>query len=114
MKALKTIVAVVFSFALIATQIVFGAPTERVEKKCKGCCCKTVMKCCATSTSAPAQPQPAQTSRTVQNQIQLAAAFISLLPQPVAGPAARPIITISPALASQSVPLFTRNCSFLI
>jgi hypothetical protein len=112
----KTLFAILFSVLLLWTQsvVTMGATAARQPDCCKhGPCAAT--ECCTQNTPSPTSQPVAPSSRTAQNESQLAVAVPGqLISQPVVLSAAISISLHSTSSTRASVPLFQRNCSFLI
>jgi hypothetical protein len=115
MRILKTVCAILLSFALVMSQTVFAPDASAaIAKNVKCCCGPCKMKCCALPASPVPQPLPAAPRSVSQNQVQLIAVTVSLLlhlpEQRVEKQISLPAVSVSLI----SLPLYTRNCSFLI
>lgn len=117
MKILKTLLAVLFSFALVWTQAVSGLEVEKTSVKTQrcGCCACKKMDCCTAQPSSQSIPAPAAPLRTAtQNQIQLVAVTISILSKSPALLVAKTVPPPSRLQKTIDVPVYQRTCSYLI
>jgi hypothetical protein len=116
----KSIFAILFSLLLVATQTAFVSRGVDIssQKNTAHACCRNLEchKPCCIAKNAPASTQvpvaPAPSSS--QNDSQLLVMVIQALLQP---PVAAPASFVSPRSfipASVAVPLYERNCSYLI
>ena len=112
---MKTLLAIFFSLALLGTQSVFliGAPAAKPVSQCA--CDKCDTSCCkkkAASESRPVSSAPAPTRAQIEWQL-LAAVLTQLVTLPGAS---KPEVSFRflPPIPAPAVPLYQRNCSFLI
>jgi hypothetical protein len=111
MKALLTIL---FSALLVLTQSVLpgNAAVAQAQRQCARCACGH--QCCfnRSAPSAPVPATPASSSSVQQCQPAAACATRILLPPP---PAAQPALSrASSERLARPVPLYQRNCAWLI
>jgi len=110
------LLAIVFSLALVSAQLIAFADTAPVTAQKVTTCDCGMAKCCVAKSSdaskeaAPAVP--AQSSSQKSFQIGLTLAAWSLTPQIVCDDLL--ISSRAAPMAVQSVPLFTRDCSYLL
>ena len=118
MKFLKTIVALLFSLALMGSPFVFqghSAQTESKAKSCSCCACKKVSCCVASAPTAPQEPVPVQTARAVSSpELQVIAAAVELVVDSSTDKNFRSESNFPPAPSSVAVPVYQRNCIYLI
>jgi hypothetical protein len=120
MKLLKTVCAMLICFVLVAAQTVsisHAQPSEtEASQTCVCCSCKE-MQCCVSQSSNPVPPQPvpAQAARAEsQSQIALLTRAIAEL-LPILKATAQPVFPSSLlSYHSAEVPIYIRNCSYLI
>lgn len=111
---MKAVVTILFSLALVLSHLsVFASPVKQLCQNKTPCGCGD-SSCCVKATDAtpkPVTPAPApDTSRT-----QLLAAFQAVaqfVPTQPAAAAATAFLPLTPAPAA--IPLYVRNCSYLI
>jgi hypothetical protein len=116
----KSIFAILFSLLLVATQTAFVSRGVEVSSQkiashncCGNSCCHKPC-CVAKDAPAPAQVPAAPAPSGSQNDSQLLVIVIQALLQP---PVAAPASFVSPRSfvpASVAVPLYERNCTYLI
>ncbi len=116
MNFLKTVFAVFAGAVLLASQTVFAWGQQEFSKPQVCCCCACKMiNCCVAQPTSPVQPIPAAPARTVsQHHYQIVSTIAALLLQ---SPEKSPEKISLPPLASldpAAVPLYQRNCSYLI
>jgi hypothetical protein len=116
MKAFRTLFAIAFSFLLIVAQTVFAADARATPSKSCACCSCRKMNCCATqSTPAPERPLSPQPIRSsVQNNLQFVAVVVAFLSQSPRVPSEKFVPPVSTSSRSAAVPVYVRNCSYLI
>jgi hypothetical protein len=105
------VLAIVFSLALMFPGVpLTSACVTTVPKPC--CHCGGQADCCKAKTSPPAAPAlPAP--RSVQNDLLPAFCLTAgILALPL--PAGDPTFSVSPTPPVRAVPLFTRDCAFLL
>lgn len=114
----KTALVLAVSVMLVGTQTVFAfghnPQTASAPRECRCCSCKQLNCCVAQPTPAP-EPVPATPARAIsQSNLQIIAAFVSLL-LPAPEKATAPV-SFSPSISPvpTAVPLYDRNCSYLI
>jgi hypothetical protein len=116
----KSIFAILFSLVLVATQTVFASNGVGVSSQqsathtcCGNSCCH---KSCCVAKDAPASaPMPVAPARTVsQTDSQLLVTVIQALLQPPVATTSNFVSPPSSIPASVAVPLYERNCSYLI
>ena len=113
-KIVKKLLAIIFSLALASAHLLaFAGDAPLTGQKVKSCTCKA--SCCAaksndTSKESPAVPAPGSSLKSFQ--FAFTPTACSLSPQIFPD---EPLISrqVAPIL-SQSVPLFTRDCSYLL
>jgi hypothetical protein len=113
----KTVVSILFSVLLLVGQTVFssGAYVPGLATK-ESCACTQCAKSCCQQSEAPAQPtQPAMPAGMLSQEgwQLLAAQVIWLVQMPATKPAAQAVHFSVPS-SQFSVPLYERNCSYLI
>ena len=118
---MKAFIAILLVLVQVATSFSFATCTPASDfTGRKSCCCKQACacaagKCCVGKSDRPAEPQPAVPSlpTTERDQVSLPLAGELLLPlQPAAALAFPP--ASSAASCAAAVPVFCRDCSFLI
>jgi hypothetical protein len=111
----KKLIAIIFSAALVTAQLFASADTAPtpVQKQSRCDCGKA--KCCAAKSSdaskeIPAVPAPSSSQKSFQIVLTLTA--WAMTPQTISEP--QLIFAGSTPLPAQSVPIFTRDCSYLL
>ena len=112
---MKTLFAIFFSLALLGAQSVFliGAPAAKPVSQCA--CEKCDTSCCkkkAAPESQPSSSTPAPTRAQIEWQV-LAAVLTQLVALP-ASSKSDVSLRFLPPIPAPAVPLYQRNCSFLI
>ena len=114
-KIVRTTLAILFSVLLVLTQSVLpGNPAvAKAESCCSRCACGA--PCCVPAPNSGSAPLPATpTPATSLKQCQFALAVAALALSPLVSPAPK----ISPSAVSSSLsvalPLYERNCIYLI
>jgi hypothetical protein len=112
LKITKILIALLFSAVLMAGQFSFVTPAPAAQTPAKGCCTKHC--CCTKPTNSQSVPQPVAPTRTIsQTDWQLVAAVAHHLMR--SETVVQPVLSShSPKVASLAVPLYQRNCTFLI
>ncbi|PYJ85899.1 MAG: hypothetical protein DME22_07370 [Verrucomicrobia bacterium] len=115
---MKKVTAILFSFLLAGAQSVFAANSLCAVAPAKArCACSHCDKptCCA-ARSVPLSQQPvAPPSRDgSQNQLHLLPAIVAQLISLTAPSLAESVSSASPSLKVTDVPLYVRNCSYLV
>jgi hypothetical protein len=116
MKVAKIVCALLLAFVLVLTQAapVAGSPTPAQTAQCAKCCGHCPARCCATPANPNSAPRPATPARTAtHNDLQIVAAVVICQLPETASPCLS-IVQTRPCLAGVGVPLFQRNCIFLI
>ena len=111
---MKALVTILFSLALVLSHLpAFASPVTQLCQSEVGCGCGDSACCMKAADSAPAPVAPAPTPDNSRTQLlaafQAVVHFVFLQPDVVAPSAFLPA---PPALAA--VPLYVRNCSYLI
>jgi hypothetical protein len=111
----KQLAAIVFSLLLIVAQtFAVAAPMSSGASVVKRSCCGNDCQCCVSQSGAPATaPVESTAPAAAQNQLLFPPVALMCFTLPV------PVDVFSPAFAapqfrSASVPLFQRDCTFLI
>ena len=112
---MKKLAAIVFSFALIAAQVFAVANVTPASVTVKKSCCTCDAPCCASKAAAssekiPAVPAPTFTLKNlpaISGQTIISICFNT--PAIIA-----PVSTASHSVSIRDVPLFARDCAFLI
>jgi hypothetical protein len=112
---LKKSIAILFSLLLIVAQtVVVAAPVSSSASAMKRTCCGEDCRCCVGQSSAPVR-LPIETSLPVAAQSQFifirSAVVILTLAVPVA---AQACVSTRAVLHRAELPIFQRNCAFLI
>jgi len=113
MKVARTILAPLFALALILTQIAPFAVAMSSAQPAR-CGCHMVVCCCQKPANPNSAPRPAAPVRTVtQNDVRIVAAVVE---QVFSSPAqAQPsYFCPRPSLGIAPIPLYQRDCVFLI
>lgn len=111
---MKAIVTILFSLALVLSHLpAFASPIKQLCQSAAACGCGDSTCCMKSADSVPAPVAPAQAPDNSRTQLlatfQAVAHFVLVQPESVAPPAFLP----APP-ASAAVPLYVRNCSYLI
>ena len=111
---MKAIVTILFSLALVLSHLpAFASPVKQLCQSETACGCGDSSCCMKSADSAPAPVAPAPTPDSSRTQLlaafQVVAHFVLVQPE-VATP--NTFLAVSPAPAA--VPLYVRNCSYLI
>lgn len=111
---MKAFVTILFSLALVLSHLpAFASPVRQLCKNQASCHCD-MAACCmkvAGNTPAPKAPAPAQDNSRVQllAALQTVSSVLQVQPQPYS------VASFVPSVPSPAdVPLFIRNCSYLI
>jgi len=113
-KIVKKLLAIIFSLALISAQMfAFAGVAPLTGQKAKSCACKA--NCCAAksndaSKETPAVPAPSSSLKSFQ--IAFSLTVWSLSPQFISDE--RSVSSHDAPVLAQSLPLFTRDCSYLL
>ena len=112
---MKTLLTILFSLALLGTQSVFivGAPLGPPVSHCA--CDKCVTSCCKKKASSDSQPLPyAPVRSSAQSEWQFLAAVTTQLATRLTSSESEVFFRFLPPVSAAAVPLYQRNCSFLI
>ena len=113
---MKKVCAILFSLALLLAGLPLSVTTACADNTPKACCsCGGHSDCCAANTSAPTSEIPAAPApSSVQNDFNAITWIVAAwLTTPVATDRPNCFVTSTSPVASV-VPLFTRDCAFLI
>ena len=116
---MKRAFAILFSLLLLATQTAFTAPgaCQSAQKVGAHNCCTSTshcqQHCCVTKSGAPGAPSVPATPPVSQIDLQILPASQLALDQSAADFSA-PVGDASSFLTVTTVPLYQRNCSFLV
>jgi hypothetical protein len=117
MKTMKSVFAIFFSLLLLATQTAFMTPAAcpTVQKhSAKNCCGSHCQRqCCVSKGDAPSPPSVPATQPVSQIDLQLLPASQLALDQSAADFSAS-VRPGSSVLLATAVPLYQRNCSYLV
>jgi hypothetical protein len=110
----KAIVTILFSLALVLSHLpAFASPAKQLCESATACACGDSTCCMKSPDSAPAPLAPAPAPDNSRTQLlaafQTVAHFVLIQPESVATPHFLPA-----PHAAAAVPLYVRNCSYLI
>jgi len=113
-QRVKAIVTILFSLALVLSHLpAFASPVKQLCQSKTACGCGDSACCVKSADSTPAPVAPAPTSDNSRTQLiaafQAVALFVLVQPDDVA-----PSAFLPAAPAPAAVPLYVRNCSYLI
>ncbi|PYM10713.1 MAG: hypothetical protein DME18_15730 [Verrucomicrobia bacterium] len=113
---MKTVLAILFSFLLAEAETAFTATPLCAAAPAKASCvCSHCVKpsCCA-ARSVPVSQQPVAPPARNHNQLHLLPAVLAHWISLSAPSAAESVPSFSPSKKGTAVPLYTRNCSYLV
>ena len=114
---MKTVVTILFSLALLVAQTLSSAGTAVSDRVDSGLnqCCGCAAKCCVARSDVPKPVSPlAPAANATQEVLQGLADILTVsLALPPVYPA-NSFSSVSPFSAGGSIPLYQRNCSYLI
>jgi hypothetical protein len=112
-KFAKTVFALLFSLALVWTQTVFVSDAQAGEEAAPSCCHRC--SCCATPSNPAPEPVPVAPVRTLsQNDLQLVAVVTQTLLKQTVSLAPKNSYSFLVSVSLPAIPIYERNCSFLI